>query len=161
MYLCEVTGMFWGAYANNVKCMYTSACGDFVDCSWFIPGIYTDIVVWYLHINLLAHVAFEGDFCCSHIYGNSMVNRSCSLSLFLLICEVMWGLYEDYSGSAVGTCLYNVAGIFVQENMPIMWNVYIPMFLVILLIAVGSYETYIVTYLSHVNMNWLAYVAYI
>ena len=39
-------------YANNVKCMYNSACGDSVDRSEFIWGLYTDIVTWYLHMNL-------------------------------------------------------------------------------------------------------------
>ena len=34
-----------GVYANNVKCMYTSASDHIVDCSMFIWGIYTDIAV--------------------------------------------------------------------------------------------------------------------
>ena len=34
-----------GAYASNVKCMYTSAPSDFIDCIEYIWGINTDIVV--------------------------------------------------------------------------------------------------------------------
>ena len=34
-----------GAYGSSVKCMHTSACGHIIDCSEFIRGIYTDIVV--------------------------------------------------------------------------------------------------------------------
>ena len=33
------------AYDNNAKYRYTSVCGDIVDCSKFICGIYTSIVV--------------------------------------------------------------------------------------------------------------------
>ena len=36
--------------------------------------------------------------------------------------------------------MYNVAGIFVQEHVPIMWSVFIPVFLVTLLITVGLDE---------------------
>ena len=42
-------------------------------------------------------MAFEGNTCCWHIYGNSMVNRSCSL-IFTYICS----LYVDYSISVEG-----------------------------------------------------------
>ena len=41
----------FGAYASKVKCMHTSAHGHIVDCSEFISGIYTDIVVSNLHMN--------------------------------------------------------------------------------------------------------------
>ena len=50
-YSCSGTYMFegWdicsGAYANNVKCMYTSAYGHIVDCGEIIWGIYTDTIV--------------------------------------------------------------------------------------------------------------------
>ena len=37
------------AYVNNVKCMYTSACADIVDCTEFIWGICTDMVVSYAY----------------------------------------------------------------------------------------------------------------
>ena len=40
-----------GAYANNVKCMYTSASGHIVDCREFIWGIYSGIAVSYMHMN--------------------------------------------------------------------------------------------------------------
>ena len=36
----------------------------------------------------------------------------------LLICEVMWGLYVDYSSSAV-VHTYSVACIFVQGHRPV------------------------------------------
>ena len=42
---------FLGTYANNVEWKYTSTCGHIVDCSEFIWGIYTDIVVWCLHMS--------------------------------------------------------------------------------------------------------------
>ena len=58
------------------------------------------------------------------------------------ICTVMWGPYGDYSKSAVGY-ICNVAGIFVQGHLPVMWNTCKPVLLVTLLIAVSSYEVYI------------------
>ena len=38
--------------------------------------------------------------------------------------------------------MYNVAGIFVWGHMLVMWNVFIPVVMVILFIAVNSYEVY-------------------
>ena len=40
----------WQAYVNNLKHIYTSACGDLVDCIEFIRGIYTDIAVSHVHM---------------------------------------------------------------------------------------------------------------
>ena len=39
-----------GAYVSNVKCMYTTSSGHIVDCSEYILGIYTQIVVLYHHV---------------------------------------------------------------------------------------------------------------
>ena len=39
-----------GANVNNVKCMYTKTCGDIVSYIEFV-GIYTEIVVSYVHMN--------------------------------------------------------------------------------------------------------------
>ena len=39
------------AYVNNVKFMYTSACGDIMDYIGFKWGIYTDLAVSNVHIN--------------------------------------------------------------------------------------------------------------
>ena len=44
-------GIFSQGHVSNVKCMYTSACGDIVDCTEFIWGIDTDIVVLSVHMN--------------------------------------------------------------------------------------------------------------
>ena len=46
--------MSW-ADGSNMKYMYTSACGYIVDCIEFIWGIYTDTIVSYLHVILLAY----------------------------------------------------------------------------------------------------------
>ena len=46
-YLSIITG----TYANNVELMYSSTSGHTVDYSEFIWGLYTDMVVWYLHMN--------------------------------------------------------------------------------------------------------------
>ena len=46
----------------------------------------------------------------------------------------------------------NVGGIFVQGHMPVMQSVCILVLLVTLLMAVSSYEIYILTELSHVYM---------
>ena len=54
--------------------------------------------------------------------------------------------YVDYSSSAVEH-MCDVAGIFVQGHMQIMRNACIPVFLVTLLIALGSYKAYIVIWL--------------
>ena len=42
-----------------------------------------------------------------------------------------------------------MAGIFLLGHIPMMWNVCIPVFMVILLNVVGSYETYLMTMLCH------------
>ena len=39
-----------GAYASNVECVHTSAPGHTTHYIEFILGIYTDIVISYLHI---------------------------------------------------------------------------------------------------------------
>ena len=67
----------------------------------------------------------------------------------------MWGLHVYHNNSAMGH-ICNVAGIFVQGHMPIMWTVCIPVFLVTILIAESSYDTYILIYLSHVctSTDW-------
>ena len=48
------------AFVNNLKCIYTSACVDNVDCIKFVLGLYADIVVSYVHMTNL-HMW--------HIYG--------------------------------------------------------------------------------------------
>ena len=55
------------------------------------------------------------------------------------------GLHVDYSRSAEEDICYNVAEIFVQGHMPVMWNVCIPGCLVTLLIALGLYEVCLLT----------------
>ena len=45
MYICS------GAYANNIKCMYTRGPVNIIDCSRIIGGIYTDIEVSYVDMN--------------------------------------------------------------------------------------------------------------
>ena len=47
-----------GTSANNVKCMYTSAHGYTVDCSEFICGMYSDVVISYMHMNLFVYVTY-------------------------------------------------------------------------------------------------------
>ena len=47
-----------GAYANNVKYMYTKFPVHIVDCSGFIWSIYTDIEVSYVGMNYLACGAY-------------------------------------------------------------------------------------------------------
>ena len=83
------------------------------------------------------YISFKGNNCW-HMYGNSMVNRSWRvfyLFIFNLyvqsICEVQ--LYCIWTNKS------NVACISVQGHMPIMWKVYIPVFLFTLLIAFNSY----------------------
>ena len=58
-----------GSYVTNVKCVYTSAFSDIVDCIDLIWGIYTDIVVWYMQINKLVICGIEVHICCCQIYG--------------------------------------------------------------------------------------------
>ena len=58
-----------GAYANNVKCM--CICVPHINCIGFIRGMYTNILVLYVCMNWLAHVAyvaFEGHICLSLLY---------------------------------------------------------------------------------------------
>ena len=42
-HVCSVTGMFGsGAYASDVKCMYSSVPGHIVDCSEVMNYLYLD-----------------------------------------------------------------------------------------------------------------------
>ena len=58
-HMCNVTSIFVeGHMPKNVKCIYICVPGHIVECIGFIRGIYTYIVVSYVHMNLLAHVAY-------------------------------------------------------------------------------------------------------
>ena len=48
------------------------------------------------------YVVFGGHICCWCIFCSSMVNKCCIFVDFWSMCIVMWGLYVDYSRSAVG-----------------------------------------------------------
>ena len=64
----------------------------------------------------------------------------------------MWGLYADYSRSAIGpwTYMWKVSGIYTQGHIQLCeMYIYIPVILVTL-IAVSSYRVYILTYLSQI-----------
>ena len=110
-----------GAYASNVKGIYSSACSHIMDCSEFIWDIYTDIVVIYSHkvIGICGiYMAFEGHICCRHIYGYEMLNKVVVCCYFLLVCAVMWGLHVHYMIFAVGCDRY-----ICLIHMPVMWKV--------------------------------------
>ena len=83
------------AYADNVKGIYISVSRHIVSCTEFIWGIYADVAASHLH-ELFSYVTFQGCACCEHMYGNSMVKRSCNF--FTYMCH----LYVDYSSSVVG-----------------------------------------------------------
>ena len=63
---------------------------------------------------------------------------------FEWMCAGMWVLYVDNSSSIVGH-IYNVVVIFVQEHMPVMWDVHMPLDMVALFIALSPYEVDILT----------------
>ena len=67
-----------GAYAKDVKSMYTSVPGHIADCSELLWGIYTGIVVSFAHelicIYVCMYVVLEGTICYEDIHGNSMLN---------------------------------------------------------------------------------------
>ena len=56
----------------------------------------------------------------------------------------MWWQYLDYSKIAVGYT-WNVAGIFVQGHMPVIWNVCMPVDMVTLIIALSSCQVDVLT----------------
>ena len=81
------------------------------------------------------------------------------------IMGYLFGVYIQNTVAVQLPYMYHVAGIFVQGHRPIMWNVCVPLFLVLLLIQycwivlvlvflvimlipVSSYEVYILTWLS-------------
>ena len=85
--------------------------------------------------------------CCGLI---QMMGNVCLpvLLVTLLIAVNSCGIYTDtvvsceqYRFSRTYMC--SLTGIFVQGLMSIMWNIFIPVFLVTLLIALSSYEAYI------------------
>ena len=102
-----------GAYANGRKCMYTGTSGNTVDCSKFVCGVYTDIIVSCAHEVIgicVIYVTFEGIFVIAYICGNSMIRKGCS---FLgLLYAVKLGPYADYSSNALG-------------HICVMWQVYL------------------------------------
>ena len=106
-HLCTMwQAYFSGAFASDVKCMYSSASGHTIDCSEFIWGICIHIVVLYQHKKLSAHVlhvAFEWHIYSLHIFGNN-VWSTCS-KFFGLVYAIMLGLYVDNGSSAVGHIL--------------------------------------------------------
>ena len=57
--------------------MFTSAPHNIVDSSDIVSGIYIDILASYVHLNQLAYMKFKWNICCWHIYGDSMVKKSC------------------------------------------------------------------------------------
>ena len=54
-------------------------------------------LVYMWDIKYLVLVAYEGNISCCYIYDYTMVNKSCRLLVFALVCRVMWGLYVDHS----------------------------------------------------------------
>ena len=55
----------------------------------------------------------------------------------------------------------NVVAILVQRHLPIMCYIHISQILVTLLILLGSYKAYIVTYLSRVHLLFGIYGMYV
>ena len=51
--------------------------------------------------------------CVFGTYDSNVVNKTCSLLFFLLVCKVMWSLCIDYGGNAV-------------EYICTMWQAYLP-----------------------------------
>ena len=142
------------AYANNVKCTYSSVPGSWfltghtVDCNRFIWGIYIDILVLYLTMNYFAYVAYM--WYLKHIFGNKIWSTSYILLHFGLVCTVMWGLHVDPSSIAVWhICAISQAHLL--RGICQYCEIYV--YLCTLLIALSSYEVYILTKLSHVHMN--------
>ena len=64
----------------------------------------------------------------------------------------MWGLYVNYSRSVVGH-MCNVAGICIQGNMPVMWNVHMPVVMVTISFIDFISGRYIVMVVSYVHMK--------
>ena len=91
--------------------MHASGCGHIVHCTEFICFRYTDTVVSYLHMMLLAYVEFEGHICSLHIYACSMIYAVIVHCFVLFVCAVLSGLHVDYITSAVG-------------HMCLMWQAY-------------------------------------
>ena len=95
-------------------------------------------------------MAFEGHICCWNICGNSMINKvvvhcfvfTCMCGNVGSTCRLYYECSQAY--------MCDVAGIHVQGHMLIIWNVCIPLLVVTLLIALSSYEVYIVILLSDI-----------
>ena len=94
--LCTVLSVTWlmpaSSYVVYVLAYYPHWCVSSNFGIWHICGIW-------------------GHICCWHIFCSSVVNKCCSLLIFVLICTVIWGLYVDYSRSAVGH-MCDVVSIF-------------------------------------------------
>ena len=116
------------AYANNVKCIHTSACGSNANCSEFIYKLYIlNIVVWYLYNELICIYGtyiyilhFGGHMCCWHLYGKNMVKKSCKLFYFFTNMYTNVGSICRLQEQCSGIYMYSVACIFIQWHMPIM-----------------------------------------
>ena len=104
----------WWTYLfkGHVKCMYTSCPGHTFDCSELVCSTYTNTLVLYLDVKQLASMEYMWHLtaiyiCCCHIYGNGMVNKSCSFYFYFLTCicgdveficglVVQWDIYMQW-----------------------------------------------------------------
>ena len=108
-----------------MKCMYTSACGDTVDCSEFKWCIYSDILVWYLHMNLLAHVwHLRVIFIVGTYVAIGWWIRVANYCFILLIYAVISGSYPYYSSSETHMymCVHICSGAYANNSRHIYWH---------------------------------------
>ena len=109
-------------YVRNAKCMYTSALGHIRYVYWHNSHISVYELIGIYSISLI----FVGHICMWHIFCSSMVYW------FLMdMCNNMWIICR-LQWKCSGTYMSNEADIFVQGNIAEMWNVYIPVYILIL-----------------------------
>ena len=81
-----------------IMLMCTNASSHMVDCWEFMGHIYLQSCLIILHELICIvgiYVPFEGHICCWYIYGNTIVNKCCSLLFF-------WG--ADLANGQLGIC---------------------------------------------------------
>ena len=118
-------------------------CRD-LQVTWLMPmSLFVAYVLAYFPIDahfVMWHIyGIWGHIWCWHIFCSSVENILV-YKILMDVCSNMGSVCRLQKCS--GTFMCSVVGIFVQGHMPVMWNVYIPGVLVMLLIAMSWYKVY-------------------
>ena len=147
--LCS-KGTFWliWPYGQLTVCNY-HLCTVILVTSFMGATSYVAGILAYFPPKCISSIlGIWGHIFCWHILCNGMVNKCCSFLFLTDVCSDV-GLYADYRQSAVGHISALSQSYLFGGHLSAMWNVCIQVLLITLLIALSSYEVYILISLFH------------